>query len=124
MWAWTDNQGAPEDVLTPDEILDNIMLYWLTGTSNSSSRIYYELAHWAPDDRPDPSLNWSPPEPSTMPTAVAVFPDEVFRSIRRFCERSHNIVQWNEYDAGGHFSGMEVPDYLIADLRQFGRLFR
>jgi len=48
----------------------------------------------------------------------------VFRSIRRFCERSHNIVQWNEHDAGGHFSGMEVPDYLIADLRQFGRLFR
>jgi len=121
---WTGAPDRPEDAVDRDLMLTNVMLYWLTGTSNSSSRIYYEHGHWSGNDLPDPGKNLKAAKPSTVPTGVAVFPYELSRPIRRFSERSQNIVQWNEHDAGGHFSGMEVPDYLIADLRQFGRLFR
>jgi microsomal epoxide hydrolase len=121
---WADAPNVPEDAVDRDLMLTNVMLYWLTGTANSSSRIYYEHAHWAGNDLPDPRLNWNTPTPSTVPTGVAVFPNELFRSIRRFCERSDNVVQWSEFDRGGHFSGMEVPDLLITDLRTFFGRFR
>ena len=121
---WADAPNVPEDAIERDLILTNVMLYWLTGTANSSSRIYYEHAHWSGNDLPDPRLNWNTPAPSAVPTGVAVFPHELFRSIRRFCERSDNVVRWTEYDRGGHFPGLEVPDLLIEDLRGFFRIFR
>lgn len=121
---WADAPDVPEDSVPRDLILTNVMLYWLTGTANSSSRIYYEHAHWEKNDLPDPRLNWNTPQPSTVPTGVAVFRHELFRSIRRFCERSDNIQHWAEYDRGGHFPGLEVPDLLIGDLRTFFRKFR
>jgi pimeloyl-ACP methyl ester carboxylesterase len=121
---WADAPNVPEDAVERDLILTNVMLYWLTGTANSSSRIYYEHAHWSGNDQPDPRLNWNTPRPSTVPTGVAVFPHELFRSVRRFCERSDNIVRWTDYDRGGHFSGLEVPDLLLDDLRDFFRMFR
>jgi pimeloyl-ACP methyl ester carboxylesterase len=108
---WTDSAGRPEDAVSRDQLLTNVMLYWLTGTAGSSARIYYERAH-AP--------YWGePPEPSAAPTAVAVFPRDNFIPLRHVVERTNNVVQWTQYDRGGHFAAMEQPDLLVADIRAF-----
>ena len=93
---WTDSRDRPEDAVDRDHLLTNVMMYWLTGTAGSSARIYYERAHAA---------YWgAPPEPSTVPTALADFPQENFIPLRHIAERTNNIVQWTEYDRGGHFA--------------------
>ncbi|MFD4408264.1 epoxide hydrolase family protein [Streptomyces sp. NPDC058467] len=113
---WTDSQDRPEDAVDRDLLLTNVMLYWLTGTAGSSARIYYERAH---------ADYWGkPPEPSTTPTALAVFPRENFVALRHVAERTDNIVRWTEFDRGGHFAAMEEPDLLIADVRAFFRELR
>ncbi|MEU0806297.1 epoxide hydrolase family protein [Streptomyces sp. NPDC005970] len=110
---WTDSRDSPEDAVDRDQLLTDVMLYWLTGTAGSSGRIYYERAH---------SPYWgAPPEPSTTPTALAVFPRENFIQLRHIAERTNNIVRWTEYDRGGHFPAMEQPDLLVADIRAFFR---
>jgi epoxide hydrolase len=113
---WTDSEDRPEDAVDRDRMLTNVMLYWLTGTAGSSARIYYERAHadyWG-----------SPPEPSTTPTALAVFPHDNFIPLRHIADRTNNIVQWTEYDKGGHFAAMEQPDLLVGDIRTFFRKLR
>jgi pimeloyl-ACP methyl ester carboxylesterase len=101
------------NLLTRDQILTNVMMYWLTCTAGSSARQYYEDAHAEVQK-----------EPSHAPTGIAVFAND-FQSIRRFAERDNtNIVHWSEYDRGGHFAAMEVPDILTGDLRKFFRQFR
>ncbi|MCM2579374.1 epoxide hydrolase family protein [Streptomyces meridianus] len=113
---WTDSQDRPEDAVDRDQLLTNVMLYWLTGTAGSSARIYYERAHadyWG-----------APPEPSTTPTALAAFPQENFIPLRHIADRTNNIVQWSEFDRGGHFAAMEEPDLLVDDIRTFFRRFR
>jgi epoxide hydrolase len=113
---WTDSRDRPEDAVNRDQLLTNVMLYWLTGTAGSSARIYYERAH---------AGYWGmPPEPSTVPTALAVFPHDNFIPLRHIADRTNNIVQWTEYDRGGHFPAMEQPDLLIADIRTFFRKLR
>lgn len=96
----------PENAVHRDLILTNVMLYWLTGTANSSARLYYENMH---------SGAW--PESSKVPTGVAVFTQDV--AIRRFAERTYNIVHWSKFDRGGHFAAMEVPDLLVTDIKEF-----
>jgi epoxide hydrolase len=110
---WTDSRDRPEDAVDREQLLTNVMLYWLTGTAGSSGRIYYERAH---------SPYWgAPPEPCTAPTALAVFPRENFIPLRHIAERTNNIVRWTEYERGGHFPAMEQPDLLVADIRAFFR---
>jgi microsomal epoxide hydrolase len=121
---WTDSKNVPEDAVDRDLMLTNVMLYWLTGTAGSSSRLYYELRHWGQNDRPDPRVNWNSPEPSPVPTGVAVFPREVMRPLRRLSEATDNIVHWSEFDRGGHFAGMEEPGLLVQDVRAFFRGLR
>ena len=109
---WTD----PRSVIDRDQLLTNVMLYWLTGTAGSAGRIYYERAHAA---------YWGGPiEPSSTPTALADFAHENFIPLRHIAERTNNIVRWTEYDRGGHFAAMEQPDLLIADIRAFFRDLR
>ncbi len=101
--------GIPD----PDVILTIATIYWLTNTAASSARFYYEEAH-AP----------KPEEPSTFPIGLASFAFD-FRPLRRFAERDHkNIVSWNEYDRGGHWSAHDAPDLLLDDIRGFFRRFR
>ena len=88
---------------------------WLTATAGSAARLYYEAAQ---------SGAWGPPAISTVPTGVAVFPREIAPAIRRFAELSNPIVHWSEFDRGGHFAAMEVPDLLIGDIRDFFRPLR
>ena len=98
----------------PDYILVNASAYWLTGTVGSSIRRYYDEAH----------AEHRPREPTTTPTGVAIFPND-FQSIRRFADRDHgNIVSWNRYDSGSHFSPHDAPDLLLDDIRRFFRALR
>jgi pimeloyl-ACP methyl ester carboxylesterase len=106
---WTYGAGPPDDAVDRDRLLTNVMLYWLTGTAHSSARLYYENVH---------SGSWSQ-QPGTTPTGVAVFVEDY--AIRRYAERSNNIVHWTEFDRGGHFAAMEVPDLFVGDIREFFR---
>ncbi|MFD5074691.1 epoxide hydrolase family protein [Streptomyces sp. NPDC058371] len=113
---WTGAPERPEDAVDRDQLLTNVMLYWLTGTAGSSARIYYERAHAA---------YWGePPEPSTAPTALAVFPHDNFVPLRHVADRTNTIVRWTEFDRGGHFPAMEEPELLVADVRAFFRHLR
>lgn len=110
-FEWTDSTNAPEDAVDRDQLLTNVMLYWLTGTAGSSARLYKESA-----------TTWrTPPKPSTTPTGVAVFPKDLIQPVRKLAEKANNIVHWTEYDRGGHFPAMEQPELLVADLRTFLR---
>ncbi|WP_181773485.1 epoxide hydrolase family protein [Amycolatopsis pittospori] len=116
----SDSRDAPEDAIDRDDLLTNAMLYWLTGTANSSSRIYAaQGGAWAAE--PPTSTVSSKP---TVATGVAVFPKDTALPLRHLAERTENIVHWSIQDRGGHFPGLEVPDLLIEDLRTFFRPLR
>ncbi|HEY1967521.1 MAG TPA: epoxide hydrolase [Pseudonocardia sp.] len=104
---WTDSAELPEEAVHRDAMLTNIMLYWLTGTAGSSARFYRDNAQVWNDT----------PEPSSVPTAVAVFPADIAVAIRRIAEQTDNIVHWTRFDRGGHFGPLEQPDLLLTDLR-------
>ncbi|RMI28667.1 epoxide hydrolase family protein [Nocardia stercoris] len=111
---WTDSKEVPEDAVGRDAMLTNVMIYWLNGTAGSSARYYYEGA-----------ATWGAPEPETdVPVAVAVMPADLGVPVRRMAERNHTIVRWTEYERGGHFAAMEVPDLVVADLRETFRAYR
>jgi microsomal epoxide hydrolase len=107
---WTDCTDRPEQAVDRDQMLTNVMLYWLTGTAASSARIYYDAAR---------SGAWGAPARLTVPTGVAVFPKDIGPAVRRFAESDNNIVHWSEFDRGGHFAAMEAPDLLVQDVRAF-----
>jgi len=112
-WAWTDCDGHPEKVLTRDELLDNIMLYWLPATGASSARLYWE------------SFNAFRGEPVEIPSGMSIFPKEIFRPSQRWAARSyHDIRYWNELDRGGHFAAFEQPELFVEEVRAFFRLVR
>jgi pimeloyl-ACP methyl ester carboxylesterase len=112
-WAWTDCDGNPESVLTLDEMLDNVMLYWLPGTGASSARLYWESFGDTNDD------------PVVVPTGCSIFPKEMRRPSRRWAERKYvDIRYWNELSKGGHFAAYEQPTTFVDELRAFFRLVR
>lgn len=113
---WTDSRESPNEAVARDQLLTNVMIYWLTETAGSSAQLYYETMHVG---------GWGRPEvPSQVPTSVAVFPHDIALPIRRFAERSNNIVRWTEFGRGGHFAAMEAPDLLVGDIRDFLRGLR
>ena len=107
-WSWSDCDGHPENVFSRDELLDNVMLYWLTGTGASSARLYWESFG-----------AFGKHEPVSLPTGVADFPKEIMRSPRPWCEPHYNITRWTTMPRGGHFAAFEQPELLIADVRAF-----
>jgi pimeloyl-ACP methyl ester carboxylesterase len=97
-----------------DFVLTNASIYWLTNTSASANRMYYEDAH----------AEQRPTEPTTTPTGLASFAND-FKPLRRLAERDHrNIVSWNDYPRGGHWATQDAPDLLLQDIRQFFRRLR
>ena len=114
--AWSDWEGDLERILTRDELLTNVMIYWVTETIQSSMRIYYESRL-----RP---LNLSPANRVTPPVAVALFPKEIPVPPRSLAERGYNIARWTVMPKGGHFAAMEQPDLMAHDIRDFFREFR
>ncbi len=114
-WAWTDCGGHPENILTRDELLDNVMLYWATATAASSARLYWES--FGPKRRMARQVS--------VPTGVAVFPKEIVAPVRRWMEASYtNIRHWNEMPKGGHFAAFEQPDLYVREVRDFFRTLR
>jgi pimeloyl-ACP methyl ester carboxylesterase len=107
-------EGRPEGELTRDEILDNIMLYWLTNTGASSARLYWEAKSVA--------LNASE---STVPVAMTVFPDEYYRAPRSWVEWAYpHLIYFHEVDRGGHFAAWEQPQLFSEELRAAFRSVR
>jgi pimeloyl-ACP methyl ester carboxylesterase len=113
-WAWTDCGGHPENILSRDELLDNVMLYWVTASATSSARLYWE------------SFGKGGAELTVdVPTGVAVFPKEIVTPVRRWMEpRFRNITHWNEMPRGGHFAAFEQPELFVDELRSFFRSYR
>jgi pimeloyl-ACP methyl ester carboxylesterase len=116
--TWTHSGGEPERVLTRDEILDDITLYWLTDTGTSSSRSYWDAAQGegGPFNAID-ILN--------VPVAVTVFPGEIYRAPRSWGEQSFKkLIYWNEVDKGGHFAAWEQPALFAEEVRAAFRSLR
>ena len=96
-----------ERALTRDEMLDDITLYWLTNTGTSSARLYWE----------DNANNFNAVDIS-LPTAITVFPGEIYRAPRSWAERAyHNLIYFHEVDKGGHFAAWEQPELFAAEIR-------
>lgn len=117
--TWSDCGGDVESVFSKDELLTNIMLYWLGGTISTSVRLYQDMAiemalgQGAADT-----------EPISTATAFAAFPKEFAAAPREVVAASFNLQRYTEFPHGGHFAALEQPDALVADIREFCRPYR
>ncbi len=113
-WAWTDCDGHPENIFSRDELLDNVMLYWVTASAASSARLY-----WESFGRRGASHQVK------VPTGVAVFPKEIVPPVRRWMESGFtDIRHWSEMPKGGHFAAFEQPELFVGDVRACFRSLR
>ncbi len=120
LWAWTDHPGDLGQVLTAGQVLDNITLYWLTGTAASSARLYWEsiaqVTRW---------FTTAASDIITVPAGCSIFPKEVPRPSRRWAQRRFaNIVHWNQPGRGGHFAAWEQPSLITSEVRAVARSCR
>jgi pimeloyl-ACP methyl ester carboxylesterase len=104
--TWSENDGNVEHTFTKDELLTNVMIYWVTQTIGSSVRLYYETQH-------NPAL--AKPSYAKVPAGFAIFPKDILPAPREFAERFFN---------GGHFAALEQTGLLAADLREFAQPLR
>jgi len=112
-WSWTDSNGHPENVLSRDELIDNLMLYWLPRNAASSARLYWE------------SFRQVPTGEIPIPTGASIFPKEIFRPSRRWAEKRYtNLIYWNELEKGGHFAAFEQPALFVKEVRDCFRKVR
>jgi epoxide hydrolase len=119
-WAWTDCDGHPENVLTRDELLDNLMLYWLPGTGASSARLYWQSARQV-----NAWISGPVTDTVAVPVGCSIFPKELQRPSRRWAEkRFTDIRYWNEPARGGHFAAFEQPGLFVDEVRSVFRLVR
>lgn len=117
-WAWSDHGGDLERSFTKDELLTNVMVYWVTETMPSSARIYFEYQH-----NPARPKSMTPFERTgkSAPVGFVLFPKEINVPPRAWVERSMGapLVHWTEMPRGGHFAALETPELLAADIRKF-----
>ncbi len=114
--TWSDCDGEVERRFTKDQLLTNVMLYWVPETANSSCRLYYEAIH--ADRFPPTGIRVE------VPTGCAIFPKELIKPPRRWADRCFNVQRWTRMAAGGHFAAMEEPRALVEDIRAFFRSYR
>ncbi len=115
--AWSDCDGDVERSFTKDQLLTNIMIYWVSGCINSSTRLYYEAQH-----HPGPRMG--PGERIEVPAGFAAFPREITRPPRSWAARGLNLQRWTVMPRGGHFAALEEPELLVEDIRAFFRPLR
>jgi pimeloyl-ACP methyl ester carboxylesterase len=112
-WMYDYNNGEPERLLTKDQMLDDVTLYWVTNSAASSARIYWETA--------GQSVILSAAQKTTeisLPVAITVFPDEVYRAPETWARLAYrNLIYFNEVNKGGHFAAWEEPELFSAELR-------
>jgi pimeloyl-ACP methyl ester carboxylesterase len=112
-------EGTPSGGLTRDSVLDNITLYWLTGTGASTSRLYWEYGRAAT------AAFKNPPPHVKLPVAYTVFPGEIFQAPRHWVKHAyHNLIYYNEAERGGHFAAWEEPEIFAGELRGAFRSLR
>jgi pimeloyl-ACP methyl ester carboxylesterase len=114
--TWSDCDGHPETVFARDQLITNVMTYWVTQTITSSARLYWEHQH--------DGSGKAAPEFVAVPTGVARYPKEVLRFPRAWVERRYNVTHWADIPRGGHFAAMEQPALFVEDLRTFFRTVR
>jgi len=114
--TWSDCGGDVETRFSKDELLTNIMLYWVPETANSSCRLYCETMRAAKFPPTDFRVE--------VPTGCAIFPRELIRPPRAWVDRLYNVARWTSMPAGGHFAAMEEPQLLVEDIRTFFRTVR
>jgi microsomal epoxide hydrolase len=113
--TWSDCDGDVEKRYTKDELLTNVMIYWVTQSITSSTRLYYEMrkgGRYGFDQRID------------VPTGAAIFPKELYRAPRAWAEQRFNIKRWTRLESGGHFAALEEPRALVDEIRAFFREVR
>ena len=111
--------GQPSGHLTRDQILDNVTLYWLTGTGASAARSYWESG------QAQAAAASQPPPPVTVPVGFTTFPDEIFRAPRSWVEQSYpSLTYFNQADKGGHFAAWEEPEVFTNEVRATFRSLR
>jgi len=120
---WSDCDGDIESRFSKDELLTNVMLYWVTQTIGTSFRPYYDLgqasiARWILEKAKDAV------HPTKVPAAFARFPKDLSDPPREWAERFFDVERWTEMPRGGHFAAMEEPELLAADIREFFRPLR
>ncbi len=113
-YQWTDCQGHPENVLSRDELLDNVMMYWINACGASSARLYWESFGRGGGGGD-----------ITVPSGVSMFPKEIFRASKRWVERRFkDLRHYNTLDRGGHFAAFEQPELFVGELRASFRTMR
>jgi len=114
--TWSDCGGDVERRFSKDELLTNVMLYWVPESATSSARLYYEMVH----------AGKFPPTGFRVdvPTGCAIFPAEIIKPPRSWVERLYAVHRWTRFPAGGHFAAMEEPAALVGDVRAFFRTLR
>jgi len=113
-----EHDGDVESALALDELIDNVMLYWLPNSGASAARIYWEANQAAQQAT-------TPDTPQPAPTGISIFPGELSGVSRRWAEkRFANIVHFNEVDKGGHFAAWEAPALLVDEVRTTFRFAR
>jgi pimeloyl-ACP methyl ester carboxylesterase len=117
--TWSDCDGHPENAFTRDQLITNVMMYWVTQTITSSARLYWETkqAGQLPSRERGPEF-------VGVPTGVARYPKEVLRYPRPWVEHRYNVTYWVDMPRGGHFAAMEQPVLFVEDLRRFFRSVR
>ena len=113
-----ETNGDVESAFTREELVTNVMLYWVTETWGSARRFYWYTAR----DPVELVPGRTPLVP--VPTGVGLFPGEVFYVPKKFVARDANLVHWSPQSAGGHFAACEQPDLFVEDLRAFARKLR
>ncbi|MBV7271412.1 epoxide hydrolase [Clostridium sp. PL3] len=111
--AWSDCGGDLQQRFSEDELLTNIMIYWVTNSIGSSARIYYENIHSLP-----------PMGRIEVPTGMALFPADILLPPKEWAERNLNITRFTKMLSGGHFTAMEEPELLAEEIRAFFRPYR
>lgn len=106
--SWSDCKGQLENSYSKDELLTNVMIYWLTNTLSSSVNMYYENTHSLP-----------PMGKIEIPTGIALFAQDILLPPKEWTVKNLNIVQWTEIPRGGHFTAMEEPDLFVEDICKF-----
>ena len=115
--TWSDCDGQPENVFTRDQLITNVMVYWVTQTITSSARLYWETMH--------SGVLQEAPQFVSVPTGVARYPqEEILRFPRAWIEQRYNVTHWAVMPRGGHFAAMEQPELFVDDLRTFFRTVR
>jgi len=113
-WKWMDCDGDPLSLLSADELLDNIMLYWLSNSAGSSARLYWESYEGG-----------FAAMPLALPAGCSIFAKEIYRAPRSWAEACMpQLNYWNELDKGGHFAAFEQPALFVDELRNCFRQMR